>query len=393
MILISALLSLTLAAAAANAAETRCAHKNAAGTVIKAPTCEAEGTEELVCPDCGETWTQAVAPLGHEYGEWAELTPATWRTEGERGRTCSYCEAAETEAIHVLTHLPAAECPAGDVDMNGNVTAEDARLALRLAVDFDDGLDDTQQTQADFDETGDVTAEDARCILRVSVDLDPFASAPEEPTEPEKPEPDTQPQKPGEADGYTFVRYTDKGFALVKKNGVTYVATPHGYTLIANKTYALPSDYAPGDLTPECKAAFNELTNAAAKEGLSMYVVSGYRSYWLQSDLYSRYCAQDGKAAADTYSARPGHSEHQSGLAMDVNSLYGSFAYTAEGKWLAANAWKYGFIIRYPADKQSVTGYIYEPWHIRYLGKPLAAEVYASGLCLEEYFGITSSYS
>jgi LAS superfamily LD-carboxypeptidase LdcB len=184
--------------------------------------------------------------------------------------------------------------------------------------------------------------------------------------------------------------YTSRGYRIIQENGITYIDG----VMIVNKTYSIPADYGPGDLTDECWAAFRELQNAAANEqGLSIYVVSGYRSYSTQDGLYNRYVAEDGRAAADTYSARPGHSEHQTGLAIDVNSLSYSFANTAEGQWLAANAHRFGFIIRYPENKQSVTGYMYEPWHIRYLGKTLAQKVYESGLCLEEYFGITSVYA
>lgn len=179
------------------------------------------------------------------------------------------------------------------------------------------------------------------------------------------------------------------GYSIEMIDGVVYV----GGVIIANKTYSLPSDYNPGGLTSKCSAAFTEMQNAAAEEGLNIYVLSGFRSYELQDSLYSRYSASDGQAAADTYSARPGHSEHQTGLAMDVNSLSSSFAETAEGQWLAANSWKYGFILRYPADKVSKTGYIYEPWHFRYVGKDLAKSIFDSGLCLEEYFGITSVYA
>ncbi len=181
---------------------------------------------------------------------------------------------------------------------------------------------------------------------------------------------------------------TANGYVITQVNGLTYV----NGVLIVNKTYGIPANYGPGDLTPECRAAFVRLQAAAAEEGLSIYLLSGYRSYETQTSLYNRYCARDGQAAADTYSARPGHSEHQTGLAIDVNSLSHTFADTKEGKWLAQNAHLYGFIIRYTKDKQSVTGYAYEPWHIRYIG-PLAQAVYESGLCLEEYFGITSVYS
>ena len=176
---------------------------------------------------------------------------------------------------------------------------------------------------------------------------------------------------------------------IVNIDGVTYVDG----ILIANKTYSLPSSYYPGGLTYETEVAFNKLCTAAAKEGLNFYCVSGFRSYAYQKNLYNRYVAQDGKAAADRYSARPGHSEHQTGLALDVNSVNQNFAYTKEGKWLAANCYKYGFIIRYPEGKESVTGYMYEPWHIRYLGVETATAVFNSGLCLEEYLGITSVYA
>ena len=171
--------------------------------------------------------------------------------------------------------------------------------------------------------------------------------------------------------------------------GVTYVDG----ILIANKTYSLPADYAPGGLTAECQTALDALMAGAARDGLSIYPISTYRSYEYQAGLYERYAARDGYAEADRYSARPGHSEHQTGLAIDVNSLDYDFAYTPEGIWLAAHCAEYGFILRYPEGKESVTGYRYEPWHIRYLGREIAEEVTASGLTLEEYLGITSVYA
>lgn len=181
---------------------------------------------------------------------------------------------------------------------------------------------------------------------------------------------------------------TSKGYSIVVKNGITYI----GGIMVVNKTYSVPSSYAPGGLVSECSSAFDKMKSAAAAEGLDLYVASGYRSYSLQQSLYSRYCSRDGKAAADRYSARPGHSEHQTGYAIDLNTIAYSFADTAEGKWVAANCYKYGFILRYPEDKETQTGYRYEPWHIRYVGTALAKEIYDSGLCLEEFFGINSSY-
>lgn len=183
---------------------------------------------------------------------------------------------------------------------------------------------------------------------------------------------------------------------IVKAKPVVSTATAKltyiGGILIANKTYALPSNYAPG-AQKVATDAFAQMKADAAKEGLNLFIVSGYRSYEYQKNLYNRYVARDGKAEADTYSARPGHSEHQTGLAFDICSLETSFENTAEGKWLAANAHKYGFILRYPKGKQQITGYIYEPWHFRYIGVDKATAVYQSGLCLEEYLGITSKYA
>ena len=187
----------------------------------------------------------------------------------------------------------------------------------------------------------------------------------------------------------TIVGYTSKGYVISQKNGITYVNN----VLVANKTYSLPESYNPGDLLSDCAKAFKEMQSAASKEGLSIWNASGFRSYELQESLYNRYSDRDGKEAADRYSARPGHSEHQSGLAIDLNEITSSFKDTAEGKWVAANCHKYGFILRYPQGKEAQTGYMYEPWHIRYVGVDTATKIYNSGLCLEEYFGITSAYA
>lgn len=162
--------------------------------------------------------------------------------------------------------------------------------------------------------------------------------------------------------------------------------------LIVNKTYPLPRSYAPGYDTEAVNMLY-AMFEDAKKEGHSLWIGSGYRSYIDQHIIYNNYVARDGKAAADTYSARPGHSEHQTGLAFDLNNIAHNFAYLPEGIWVAENCHKYGFIVRYPKDKQHITGYIYEPWHIRYIGVEKATAVYESGLCLEEFLGITSVYS
>ncbi len=163
-------------------------------------------------------------------------------------------------------------------------------------------------------------------------------------------------------------------------------------TLIVNRTYGLPRTYNPG-VSAEAKAALDELIAGASEDGLEFWVESGFRSYDQQLSLYNTYVGREGKDAADRYSARPGHSEHQSGLAFDLNSFDDNFDQTPEGKWLAAHAWEYGFTLRYPKDKEDITGFMYEPWHVRYIGKTLAQKLHDSGQVLEEYFDITSVYA
>ena len=209
-----------------------------------------------------------------------------------------------------------------------------------------------------------------------------------------KPDPVPVPKPPVQVQGEspkpaptTFT--TAKGFHGEVRDGVTYI---DGY-LIANKTYSLPEGYGNG-LTSETQAAFNQMAAAARADGLNLYIVSGFRSYSYQKNLYNNYAARDGVAAADTYSARAGHSEHQSGLAFDLNSVSDGFAGTPEGIWLANNCYKFGFILRYPKGKTNETGYIYEPWHFRYIGVDLATKLYNGGnwITMEDYFGITSVY-
>lgn len=188
-----------------------------------------------------------------------------------------------------------------------------------------------------------------------------------------------------------IVGTTSKGYTIKKVNGVYYINN----ILVANKTYGLPKSYAPGNLLSSFNNAFNSMKSDASSQGINLNVISGYRSYSRQSSIYNNYVAKDGKTKADTYSARAGHSEHQTGLAADINSLYTSFINTAEGKWLNDNCHKYGFIIRYPKGKESITGYMYEPWHIRYVGVSVATTLYNNGdwITLEEYLGITSQYN
>lgn len=176
-------------------------------------------------------------------------------------------------------------------------------------------------------------------------------------------------------------------FAIENINGMTYIDG----ILIANKSYSLPADYDPGE-SSEALDAFYEMQADAYEEGLNIYISSSYRSYDDQARIYQNYCDTDGQEAADTYSSRPGFSDHQTGMAFDLNSIDDSFGFTPESDWVSANCHKYGFIIRYPKGKEDITGYQYEPWHIRYIGVEKATAVYESGLCLEEYLGIDSAY-
>ena len=191
----------------------------------------------------------------------------------------------------------------------------------------------------------------------------------------------------GKAQSSTFT--TSKGFKGEVKNGVVYI---DGY-LIANKTYPLPKSYGDG-ITSAAQSAFNKMKEGAKKDGITLSIASGYRSYSYQNKIYNNYCARDGKKEADTYSARPGHSEHQSGLAMDLNKVGNAFNGTKEAKWLAKNCYKYGFILRYPQGKTNETGYVYESWHFRYVGEDLAKKLYNGGdwITMEDYFGFTSEY-
>ena len=148
--------------------------------------------------------------------------------------------------------------------------------------------------------------------------------------------------------------------------------------------------YIRADVAPAVQQMFSDASNA----GHALLFASGYRSETLQTQLYNNYVQADGQEAADRYSARPGTSEHQTGLTFDVclqNSLCNleeSFGHTPAGIWIAQNAHNYGFIIRYPSGKETITGYMYEPWHLRYVGVDLATKLANSGLTMEEYFNL-----
>lgn len=196
-------------------------------------------------------------------------------------------------------------------------------------------------------------------------------------------------------------------------NGKQVIQNPLNVLALVNKMFALPDSYNPTDLVKpnvsfsfgdqtiekslmrqEAAIALEKMFVEAKASGIELYAVSGYRSYERQRVIFDAEVKKSGEEKAAQVVAIPGNSEHQSGLAMDISaksanlSLTESFGETTEGKWLAANAHKYGFILRYPKGKQSITGYQYEPWHFRYVGVDAAQTIFEKNITLEEYFDI-----
>ncbi|MFB7814434.1 D-alanyl-D-alanine carboxypeptidase family protein [Paenibacillus chitinolyticus] len=186
-------------------------------------------------------------------------------------------------------------------------------------------------------------------------------------------------------------------------------AKPESMTVLVNKQFKLPDSYKPSDLVypdvnfvfaekiekrmmrKEAAGALEKMFAAAKNDGTPLAGVSAYRSHSTQTTLFNRYVQKDGEAAAKKYSAVPGHSEHETGLAIDVSGSTGKcaaedcFGGTPEAKWLEDHAHEYGFIIRYPKGKESVTGYQYEPWHLRYVGTQMAKDIKTKNTTMEEY--------
>lgn len=184
---------------------------------------------------------------------------------------------------------------------------------------------------------------------------------------------------------------------------------PASFTVVVNKHRPLnPLDYEAGDmvvpgvvgnpnsrlLRTEAAGALERLATDAGNAGVFMSILSGYRSYATQEQTYNNFIARDGEERANQYSAKPGHSEHQTGLAVDLDdgsgcALYNCFADTAAGQWLAANAWQYGFVLRYPLGSEAITGYEFEPWHYRYVGTEVSTSMHNKGIAtFEEFFGL-----
>ena len=180
---------------------------------------------------------------------------------------------------------------------------------------------------------------------------------------------------------------SQKKAEVVNKGDYYSVQGKYDEIIIANKHYPLSKDYNPGE-NPTAKAELLKLISAMQEAGFPISDhYSGFRSYETQTQLYQDYVNKDGKAEADRYSARPGYSEHQTGLAFDLIGADGDLVTEEKAaQWLLDHAADYGFVVRYLKGKEKETGYMAEEWHLRYVGKE-AKEIAASGLSLEEYFG------
>lgn len=215
-----------------------------------------------------------------------------------------------------------------------------------------------------------------------------------------------------------YLSYQKKNNKLTPKQIVTYVnigldkpfytdikksPNQNSSTILVNKYFYLDKDYIPDNLelinekysskklylVKEAKEAFEALALDVSLENLTIKAMSTYRSYSYQSNLYNSYVATDGEEKANTYSAKPGHSEHQTGLALDIfneTSPYTDFENTKEFTWMQKNAHKYGFILRYPKAKETITGYAYESWHYRYVGPEIAEYIFQHNITYDEYY-------
>ena len=214
-----------------------------------------------------------------------------------------------------------------------------------------------------------------------------------------------------------YINYKNKNPKLditqiIKNVNMNLDQTPYEYKkeakntntpiVLVNKYYYLTEDYVPDNLqninrkyalsnmrmVGEAKDAFEKLSKDAQEKDLTIIAMSTYRSYTYQVNLYNRYKKQDGEEKADTYSGRPGHSEHQTGLAVDVYNKekgYTNFGTTKEYEWMMEHAHEYGFILRFPKGKENETGYTYEAWHFRYVGIDAATYIHNNNISLEEY--------
>lgn len=258
-------------------------------------------------------------------------------------------------------------------------------------------------TSPDAKQRAAATASDANKNKPADADKDPSKGSiagPKISAAPSASESESESASPSESAPSKKPAENDKPSESAEDRSPEIPSDPNNIKVLANKKRPLePLTYAPKDLVhigsgqsmrSEAAQAFKKLRNAGAASGVNFHPVSGYRSYNQQAATYNHWRATYGQQHADSVSAAPGTSEHQLGLAVDVSdgicNLRRCFATTNAGQWVARNAHKYGFVVRYPEGKTDVTGYWYEPWHLRYVGTELAGELTSKGLTLEEYY-------
>ncbi len=247
----------------------------------------------------------------------------------------------------------------------------------------------TQPTEADYGSTllGFAEVQETRSIM----------SAPGRGNEVKQVDPGDYVEMYGTVGGYTKVNYKEFG-GFLPESALEDASVGEQFkvidgVLIANRTYYLPESYDPGMKT-ELMIQFEKMKDDMDSEGMVIDIGSGYRTYEYQLGVIERNTERYGAEDTARSVAPAGHSEHQTGLAIDIinnqpeTNIENSFKDTVEGQWLAENSYRYGFILRYPDGKEEITGYMYEPWHFRYVGEEMASRIFESGLSLEEYFGI-----
>ena len=202
----------------------------------------------------------------------------------------------------------------------------------------------------------------------------------------------TQPEPEIDKSQYSLTDPSSQWVIVNKLNGIATTYIPE--LIVPNVRLRLSSTEQQMQLNVTAQKDLEAMFAAAEADDVNLVFGSGYRSAALQKQFYDSYVTVDGQEQADTYSARPGHSEHQTGYAVDITSPSGichleiCWEDSAEGKWVAENAHRFGFTIRYIEGKERTTGYQYEPWHLRYVGADLAEQLYITGFTLEEFFDL-----
>lgn len=267
-------------------------------------------------------------------------------------------------------------------------------------------------SSADWSKSGETVDQQIKKILNGNIEQ---SSDEQELISPEKKEePPTKEQVvPDEPNKEEEPTIPDMYRNIIKEvNGKKIIVNPENMLSVVNKVQNLPSSYTPEDLVipnvlfpfsgdlpkkylrKEAALALEEMFQAALHDGIEMMAISGYRSYDRQAEIFFNKAKNVGDEEANQLVAYPGQSEHQTGLAIDVSSpdfgfkLEEEFGETTAGIWLQQNAYQFGFIIRYPKGKENLTGYEYEPWHLRYVGKEAALQIQQNQITLEEYMGI-----